>query len=73
MWKRAITYASNDLVTPLTNRKTLRVGVKNKPSDIFSGHHRELLAKQRLEVRENNMGPGVIVILYGNYLDNTLS
>ena len=70
MGERAIADASDDLVPPLTNRKALRVGVKDKPGNIFSRHHRELLAKQRLEVREDDMRPGVTVILYGYNLNN---
>ncbi len=70
MDKRAIADAPNDFIPPLTNREALRVGVKYKPGNIFSRHHRELLAKQRLEVRENDIGPGLVVILYGYNLDN---
>jgi hypothetical protein len=73
MWKRAVAYATNDLVSSLANRQALRVGIKDEPSNVLSGHDRELLAKQRLEVRENDMGPGFTIILYGYYLDNTFS
>jgi hypothetical protein len=68
--KRAIADASDDLIPPLTNRKALRVGIEDKPGNIFSRHHRELLAKQRLEVSEDDMRPGVIIIFYGYNLDN---
>ena len=70
MRKRAIADASDDFIPPLTNCKAFRVGIKDEPSNIFSGHHGELLTKQRLEVREDDMGPAVIVIFYGYYLDN---
>lgn len=73
MGKRAIADASDDLIPPLTNRKTLRVGIEDKPGNIFSRHHRELLAKQRLEVSEDDMRPGVTVVLYGYNLDNPFS
>lgn len=73
MWKRAVAYASNDLVSSLANRQALRVGIKDEPSNVLSGHDRELLAKQRLEVRENDIGPGFTIILYGYYLDDTFS
>jgi hypothetical protein len=68
--KRAIADASDDLIPPLTNRKALRVGIKDKPGNIFSRHHGELLAKQRLEVSEDDMRPAVAVILHGYNLDN---
>jgi hypothetical protein len=73
MWKWAVAYAPNDFVSPLTDRQALRVGIEDEPGNVLSGHDRELLAKQRLEVRENDMGPGVTVILNGYYLDNTFS
>ena len=68
--KRAIADASDDFIPPLTNRQALRVRVKDEPSDILSGHHGELLSKQRFEICEDDMGPGLIIILYGYYLYN---
>jgi hypothetical protein len=73
MWERTVADAPDDFVSPLTNRKALRVGIKDKSGNIFSGHHGELLPEQRLQVRENDMGSGVTIILYGYYLDNTPS
>jgi len=73
MWEWAVADAPNDFVSPLTNCEALRVGIKYEPGNVFSGHHGELFAEQRLEVRENDMGPWVIVIFHGYYLDNTLS
>lgn len=70
MSKRTIADTSDDLIPPLTNRKALRVGIENKPGNIFSRHHRELFAKQRLEVSEDDMRPGETIILYGYNLDN---
>jgi len=68
--KRAIADASDDLIPPFTNREALRVGIKDKPGNIFARHHRELLAKQRLEVGEDDMRPRETVILYGYNLDD---
>ena len=73
MWKRAVADASDDFVSPLTNRKAFRVGIKDKPGDVFSRHHGELLAKERLEVCENDVGSRFAVILDGYYLNHTLS
>lgn len=71
MGKRAIADATDDFIPPLAYRKALRIGIKDEPSNIFSGHHGELLAKQRLKVREDDMRPGMIVVLYGYYLDDS--
>ena len=73
MWKWAVTDATNDLVSPFTDRKTFRIRIEDEPRDVFTRHYGKLLAKQRLEIGEDHMGPWMAVVLDGYYLDNTFS